>query len=395
MKWLFWGSVAFIGYTYVGYPVLMWLLAKLRPNAWKRSPIQPSVSVLMAARNGAALLPEKIKHLLTLDYPNVKEVIVVSDGSTDGTVELLNHVTDPRFRAIALSEHSGKAVALNEGLKAATAEIVLFVDIRPRVAFGAISELVSNFADPKVGCVTGELVVGIDGHEDSAAAVGGLYWTYEQWIRKSEAQFDSPVGVYGGFYAARRELINPFPPGNILDDMFQPLAIIAQGYRSVLDESAVVHDVWPKTMEGEFQRKVRTLVGNFQLVQMCPWVLGPRNRTLFQLFSHKALRLMVPYVAVLAFVSSLVLAMHSQLFAAFAGCEIAILLLILVSWLFKVQALRKLTGPLGALFGLNAAAVVALYRFLFTRGPLWKMWSGSKGASTIAVSSPQRDVVMQ
>lgn len=395
MRWLFWGSVALIGYTYAGYPLLIWLLAKLGPKAWKRGPIQPTVSVLMAVRNGVALLPEKIKHLLTLDYPNVKEVIVVSDGSTDGTVELLSHVSDPRFRAIALAEHSGKAVAVNEGLKVATGEIVLFVDIRPRIADGAISELVSNFADPRVGCVAGELVVNIEGHEETAAAVGGLYWRYEQWIRKSEAQFDSPVGVYGGFYAARRELIKPFPPGIILDDMFQPLAIIAQGYRSVLDESAVVHDVWPKTMEGEFQRKVRTLVGNFQLAQMCPWVLGPRNRTLFQLLSHKALRLMVPYVALLAFVSSLVLATHSQLFAAIAGCEIAILLLMLVAGLFKVQGLSKVTGPLGALFGLNAAAVVALYKFLFTRGPLWKMWSGSKGVATAVVSSPQQDVVMQ
>jgi cellulose synthase/poly-beta-1,6-N-acetylglucosamine synthase-like glycosyltransferase len=349
----------------------------------------------MAVRNGAALLPEKVKHLLALDYPNVKEVIVVSDGSTDGTVEFLNQVSDTRFRAIALSEHSGKAVALNEGLKAATGEIVLFVDIRPRVATGAISELVSNFADLSVGCVAGELVVGIDGHEESAAAVGGLYWQYEQWIRKSEAQFDSPVGVYGGFYAARRELLKPFPPGIILDDMFQPLAIIAQGYRSVLDEAAVVHDVWPKTMEGEFQRKVRTLVGNFQLVQMCPWVITPTNRTLFQLLSHKLLRLIVPYVALLMFVSSLVLATQSQLFAAFAGCEIGLLLLLAVSALFKMNQLSRITATHAALCGLNAAAVMALYKFLFTRGPLWKMWGGGKASSTVAVNSPQHDVVLQ
>ena len=119
--------------------------------------------------------------------------------------------------------------------------------------------------------------------------------------------FASPVGVYGGFYAIRRELAVPQPAGMILDDMFQPLSIIRQGYRSVLDPRACVYDTWPKKIEDEFHRKVRTLAGNFQLFHLAPWTLTPRNPVFFQLFSHKVMRLVVPYLLVLLLVSTLAL----------------------------------------------------------------------------------------
>ncbi len=113
------------------------------------------------------------------------------------------------------------------------------------MAEGALTALLSNFADPTVGCVAGELVLNSEGHDAAASAVSGVYWKYEQWIRNCEAAFDSPVGVYGGFYAVRRELASVYPAGIILDDMFQPLSIVAKGYRSVLDRSAIVVDTWP------------------------------------------------------------------------------------------------------------------------------------------------------
>ena len=248
MKIIFWLSLIGILYTYVGYPVMMWMLARLHPRPWTAAPINPSVSIVLAVHNGVLLLPSKIEHLLGLDYPNIQEIVLVSDGSTDGTAQLLAVQRHPRIKTIVLKEHVGKAVAVNAGLAEATADVIIFVDIRPHIAPGAIQQLVSGFADRRVGCVSGNLKLRNKGHDATSAAVGGLYWRYEQWLRMSESVTDSPVGVYGGFYAIRRDLAAQQPAGIILDDMFQPLSIIRQGYRSVVDPNAFVYDTWPKNV---------------------------------------------------------------------------------------------------------------------------------------------------
>lgn len=378
MKILFWLSLAGILYTYCGYPLAMWLLAKLRSRTPRKASINPSVSVVLAVHNGVHRIEGKIQHLLNLDYANIKEIIIASDGSTDGTAEFLSREQPSRVKTIVLKEHSGKAAAVNAGIALATGELILFVDIRPEIAPGAIQQLVDNFADPNVGCVAGELVLLQEGHDAASGAVGGLYWKYEQWIRKCEAAFDSPVGVYGGFYMIRRELFVPMPNGLILDDMFQPLSIIRQGYRSVLASKAFVFDMWPKKVEGEFHRKVRTLAGNFQLFQLAPWMLTPRNRTVFQLVSHKVMRLVAPYLLILLFVSSVFLAQQSHIFAGFAVLQGAGWLLALAGLRFTIPGLQRLVSPASALLVLNAAAVAGAYKFLFTRGPLWKIWVQSK-----------------
>jgi cellulose synthase/poly-beta-1,6-N-acetylglucosamine synthase-like glycosyltransferase len=378
VKILFWLSLIGILYVYAGYPVAMWMLARLRPRSWKVTPINPSVSVVLAVHNGISLLPGKIQHLLGLDYPNIREIIIVSDGSTDGTAELLAHQHHSLIKSIILKEHEGKAAAINAGVAEATSDVILFSDIRPEIAPGAIHHLVSNFADPMVGCVAGELILRQEGHDAVPAAVNGIYWRYEQWIRKCESTCDSPVGVYGGFYAIRRELFVQQPAGIILDDMFQPLSIIRQGYRSVLDPQACVFDTWPKKVEGEFHRKVRTLAGNFQLFHLAPWTLTPQNRVLFQLVSHKVMRLIVPYLLILLLVSAVVLSVSSTGYAAFAALQILGWTTAIAGLRYGIPVLRRFAAPASALLVLNAAAVAGLYKFLFTRGPLWKIWNSSK-----------------
>jgi glycosyltransferase involved in cell wall biosynthesis len=371
-------------YTYLGYPVLIWMLAHLRPRPWKTSAVSPSVSIVLAVHNGVALLPRKIEHLLNLDYPNIKEIIIVSDGSTDGTAELLTRQHYSRLTTIILNEHRGKAVAVNAGVAKATADLILFVDIRPEIAPGAIQQLVSNFADPRVGCATGELILRENGHDASSAAVSGIYWRYEEWIRRSESIYNSPVGVYGGFYAIRRELAVPQPAGIILDDMFQPLSIIHKGYRSVLDPQACVYDTWPIKIQDEFHRKVRTLAGNFQLFHIAPWTLTPQNPVMFQLVSHKLMRLFVPYLLVLLFVSSLALSSVSIFCAAFAVLQIIVWTAALSILRIKIPLVHRIAAPASALLVLNSAAVVGLYRFLFTRAPLWKIWNEAVNESIIS-----------
>ena len=353
----------------------MWVISRLCTRHHIAGEIKPSVSVVLAVHNGIERLPGKIQHLLDLDYSEIKEIIIVSDGSTDGTAELLASQRSRRIKTVVLKEHGGKAIALNAGVAQATAEIILFVDIRPEIAPGAIQELVSNFADPMVGCVAGELVLRQEGHDAASEAVGGIYWRYEQWIRTCEAEFDSPVGVYGGFYAIRRELFTPMPAGIILDDMFQPLSIIRRGFRSVLDVNAIVYDMWPKKVEGEFHRKVRTLAGNFQLFEMAPWTLTFRNRTLFQLVSHKVMRLVVPYLLISLLLSSAILSINSRHFLDFTLLQVIGWALAFAGLRFRIPALQRVVSPMSALLVLNVAAVVGLYKFLFTRGPLWKIWN--------------------
>jgi hypothetical protein len=167
--------------------------------------------------------------------------------------------------------------------------------------------------------------------------------------------------------------------------MLQPLAIIRQGYRSVVDPFAYVYDVWPKKSGDEFDRKVRTLAGNFQLFRLAPWTLTPQNRLLLQLVSHKVMRLLVPYMLVLMLFSAIALSAGSRLYAAFAALQIFCWVIAIVGLRYKIPVLHRIAAPASALLVLNAAAVVGLYRFLFTRGPLWKIWNSGKPQEPAAV----------
>jgi len=371
-------------YTYAGYPVIIWMLARLRPRPWTVKPIFPSVSIVLAVHNGAARLPRKIRHLLELDYSSIKEIIIVSDGSDDGTAEILACQQDPRLTVLILKEHGGKAVALNAGMAKATAEVILFVDIRPEIAPGAIRQLVSNFADPNVGCAVGELILHEENHDATTEAVSGVYWRYEKWIRTCESTFGSLVGVYGGFYAIRRELAVPQPAGIILDDMFEPLSVIRQGYRSILDSKAYVYDTWPAKIKEEFQRKVRTLAGNFQLFRLAPSIFSPRSPVFFQFISHKVMRLAVPYLLVLLLVSALALSTQSLAYMLWSVLQIIFWGMAVIALRYRIPALHRVAVLASAVLMLNVAAVVGFYKFLFTHGPLWKIWTSNEPAAKAA-----------
>jgi cellulose synthase/poly-beta-1,6-N-acetylglucosamine synthase-like glycosyltransferase len=378
----FWFATCLMLYTYAGYPLWMYLRSRLQPHPQQQGSILPTVSIILAVHNGAALLRQKIAHLRSLNYPqDLMEIAIVSDGSTDGTDEILKEFQDPLVKCFRCSEHSGKAAALNMGMQSATGEILLFLDIRPWIESNALQLLISNFEDPRVGCVTGELVLRDDGHDAGAQAVGGLYWRYEQWIRNCEAKVDSPLGVYGGFYAIRRKLASALPDGTILDDMLQPLSVIRQGYRSVLDLRARVYDIWPKSLRGEFHRKVRTLAGNFQLLQLAPWLLSRQNRLRFELISHKLMRLLVPLLLVILLASSALLANHSFLYTGALASQIVFYLLAALGITRNIPILTRIAAPASAFCMLNAAVVVGFYKFLFTRGPLWKIWTSGAPAS--------------
>ena len=303
---VFWASLLVAAYVYVGYPLLLAVWSRLAPRPVRRAGWEPTVSLLIAARNERDTIARKIDNCLSLDYPPHKLQIVVSlDGPTDGTDRVV------REHAVAVDvvgsvRHQGKAAALNRAVAAATGEILVFCDARQRIDPHAVRELVADLADPSVGAVTGELVLVAEDGREAADGVG-LYWRYEKALRSMESRIHSTVGASGALYAVRRSLFVTLPDETILDDVMVPLRVVLGGKRIVFEPRARAYDrVCPP--KSEFDRKVRTLAGNFQLVTLMPEVLRPwRNPVFLQFLSHKIGRLMVPYCLVLLLASNLLL----------------------------------------------------------------------------------------
>jgi poly-beta-1,6-N-acetyl-D-glucosamine synthase len=349
MAVVFWASVLIAAYIYVGYPALLAAWARLAGRPVRKRVDDgradwPRVSVVVAARNEARRLPERIRNLLEQDYPGGMEVIIVSNGSTDGTRSALAPFAED-VRVIEIPE-GGKPIALNTGVAAATGDIVVFADARQWFATDAIRQLVGNFDDPGVGGVTGELVLVADAGEPSEGSpIGegvGLYWNYEKWLRRRESRISSTLGATGAIYALRRALWQPLPANTLLDDVLAPMRAVLAGYRVVFDDRARAFDRPERDSDTEARRKTRTLAGNYQILGLEPRLLVPGlNPVWIQYVSHKLGRLIVPWCLVGAFVSSLILAPGSLFYAFACGLQLAFYgLAVIGGWVER----RELSG---------------------------------------------------
>jgi cellulose synthase/poly-beta-1,6-N-acetylglucosamine synthase-like glycosyltransferase len=370
VKALFWLCALLIAFAYAGYPVWLYFRARFWPRPVRRANIFPMVTILLAARNEEENLVRKLQNIDRLDYPvNQFEVLVVSDGSTDGTNRILAAWESAGHRAVILPEHRGKASALNSGLAEARGEIVVFTDARQILAPDSLKNLVANFADPSVGCVSGELVLGEDSNAASLKGIG-LYWRLEKKMRQWEALAGSSVGVTGAFYAARRSLIADLPAETVLDDVYIPLQVIRQNFRVVFETRAIVHDDLAPSVKQEFRRKVRTLTGNYQLLRLAPWVLTNANPLRFEFICHKVLRLLVPFALVGVLVSALwlrrgiyeLVLILQVFFYALAGLGV---------FQPKAGIMARLSQMSLAFVVLNGAAAVAFLYFITGRKAMW------------------------
>jgi len=379
---IFWAALTFLLYTYAGYPIWLWLCRRWWLRPIRKANYTPSVSILIAAHNEAAVLPRKLKNLAELSYPDeLLEILVVSDGSTDETERILKTANNPRLRALLLPRHSGKVVALNRGIAAATGDVIVFMDARQEIETDAVAKLVRNFSDPAVGCVSGELMLRTPDSGNTQDGLG-LYWRLEKWIRKLESDTGSVIGATGALYAARRELVAPMPEGvllatagdwkvrPILDDVYMPLSVASKGKRIVFEPEARAWDEIANNKMKEFHRKVRTLTGNYQLIELAPWLLTRANPLRFRFFSHKLARLVAPFALTILFVASFwlqgpiyraALILQACFYASSAGA------------LFRppVGIVTRLGKATSAFLLLNAAAVVALFTFVSGRRTAW------------------------
>jgi len=371
MTWVFWGAAAFILYVYAGYPCWLWVRGYVSPRPVKRSNFLPPVSIVIVARNEERVIADKLRNLLDLNYPmGSYEVVVVSDGSTDRTAEVVADFTKSgRVRIMVKPEARGKAAGLNDAIACATGDVVVFNDARQYIEPDALRLLLANFADPDVGCASGELMLGDPRHGEAARGMG-LYWRIEKTVRELESKSGSVVGATGAIYAVRRNLLVAVPPETILDDVYIPMHVVRQGARVVFEPQARAWDAPDLGAEREFARKVRTLSGNYQLLQLAPWLLRSSNPLRFEFVSHKLLRLLVPFALAAALISTLMLShpFYRMALAAQVGFY-ALGLMAMAQWM--KGPLARIADAALTFVVLNTAAAVAFANFVTGRKAAW------------------------
>jgi cellulose synthase/poly-beta-1,6-N-acetylglucosamine synthase-like glycosyltransferase len=377
MKYLFWIAATLVGYSYLGYPAWLWVRSRWSPRPVRRGSALPSVSAVMVVRNEGEVIARKLENLLSLEYPADKlEVVVVSDGSSDRTSAILAEYSEDssegsRVRTLIKPSSQGKAAGLNNAIQIAKGEILLFTDARQQIEPAALRMLVENFSDPTVGAASGELMLGDPSVGETGKGMG-LYWRIEKKIRELESAASSVAGATGAIYCARRSLVvsAPLPEGTILDDLLLPMQVVRQGSRVIFDSRARAWDS-PDLGDGrEFSRKVRTLSGNYQLLQLAPWLLTSEDPIRFEFISHKLSRLAVPFALLALLIASIFLA--EPFYRIAFGLQLAFYALSVAAIAnVKIGPLSRIADPARTFLVLNSAAMIAFVNFVTGRKAIW------------------------
>jgi biofilm PGA synthesis N-glycosyltransferase PgaC len=343
-------------------------VARRQVRTIQKDNVLRTVSIVIAVRNGEKFIAEKLRSLLSANYPrHLMQITVVSDGSGDRTDEIVRTFASEGV-AFHRIERSGKPAAVNLGIANSTGEILILTDVRQTVDTDSIRNVVACFGDPVVGVVSGELFIrkGLSREE----ADTGLYWKYEVFIRKQMSRVDSTFGANGPFYAMRRDLAVHIPEDTLLDDVYLPLAAFFRGYRIILEDSAKAFD-YPTNLTSEFRRKVRTQAGLYQILQQYPRLLSGQNRMRKHFLSAKFGRLAIPFFLILIAVSTFGLP-RPLIQIALAG-QLAFYLIALVDrWIPEGSPVKVLSSPIRTFVVLMCAAFMGLSIFFVPPRKLWK-----------------------
>lgn len=374
---VFWVSAALASYTYAGYPLIALVAARLGGRPCPRSGArQTALTVVVAARDEAARIGTRLQNLLDSEYPaDLISVLLVDDGSSDGTAEQAERAGDPRIRVLRLERPGGKAAALNAALPQVCTPITVFADARQEFTRETLAALVAPFCESDVGVVSGELRLRNATVQAHAVAADGMYARLERALRRAEGELGWAHAASGAVYAIRTALFHPIPPGLLLDDVYVPLRAVFDGARVCVSPHAVAYDQAGSELRREFRRKLRTLVGNWQLIAAQPWLLDPfRNPLFFPWLSHKFLRLIAPWALIGMLVGSA---------ASADACLHALFWLQLLAYVTAGLALLRpavarripLATAAGSFVALNWAALLSLPVWLSRRDPM-RLWRG-------------------
>jgi len=319
-------------YVYIGYPALLWIFTRGKPAITHiREDRFPSVALIISCYNEAEVIREKLQNALELVYPEeLLRIIVVSDGSDDGTDELVREFTDTRVKLIRQEGRLGKTMGLNLAMEQVSEEVTVFSDANAMYAPEAIAKLVRNLADPSVGYVVGAALY-TDGSSGASAQNENLYWRYELAIKSMESRLHSVVGGDGAIYAIRTELWEPLQQQDI-NDFVNPLQIVAKGNRGVFDAEAKCFEETAGDFDREVARKERIVNRSIRGLMRVKATMNPLRSGVFswQVISHKLLRWLIPLFLAIGAFGSAILALSG--YGLFQLISLGAVTLLLLAW---------------------------------------------------------------
>ena len=361
---VFWLMIGLIGYAYLGYPVTLWLVTRLRRRHWQTSTdYRPTVSVIIAAYNEQAVIARRVQNLLEMDYPIDRiELLIGSDGSDDGTLEILEGFKEPRLKVSAWSERRGKVAVLKDLVGQAAGEALIFSDANTTFERDAISALVAHLADSRVGAVCGNLHL-VSGSDGTAAETA--YWKYEKRLKRMEGSLGCALGVNGGIYAIRSELFPELADNVLVDDFVIGMKVHEQDRAVVFADAAQGTEPVPETVTAEFIRRVRIGAGDYQSLWLCRKLLTPwRGLVSWCFWSHKVLRWLVPFLLPTIFIVNSLL-VNRIFYAAVLVAQAAAYAAALFGWLLEHAGRKSRLFHLPHYFvGLNLALLLGFFGYV-------------------------------
>lgn len=396
---VFWTAFGLVAYSYCVFPVLLASIARLlarrravadRAQGETASPL-PRVTMVAAAYNEAGVLPAKLANTRAIDYPSDRfELLLGSDGSDDDTNVLLSRFAeqsaangDPlKSRFKLFRERRGKISVLNDLLAEVDSEIVVMSDANTMFAPDAVRKLVQHFADPKIGCVSGQLCL----EQGGGVSGEGLYWKYENWIKINESRLGFLIGCNGGIFALRRELYEPLPPSTIVEDFVLTLRVLERGCQVVLEPAARAAEPACATAKAEMVRKIRIGAGGWQALGLNRALLHPRfGLRSFAFWGHKVLRWLAPCFLLLMLVANVLLA-RSPFYAALLALQVAGAAMAVVAYRAgEARPLPKWARPVSYFFLMHYALFCGLLRYVFgTQRVTWERAAMGPNRTTAA-----------
>ncbi len=370
---LFVVSFALVFYVYIGYPALLAAISSLVPPRRIPTGFQPSISVLICAYNEASGIRAKLESTLKLDYPMDKfEVVVVSDGSTDATEEIVQSFADIRLRLMRTTQRKGKTNAQNEGVRTCKGDIVVFSDATTVYHSQALRYLAANYRDPMVGAVSGQYQY-FDEDGNSPTGAGTIaFWNYENTIKRLQSRIKTITGCCGCIYSVRKGAYTELPP-DIISDLVQPLHAIRKGYRVVFEKRALAYEATTESSQQEFKMRVRVITRAMRGLLSVRELLNPLKSgwVSFQLLSHKVLRWFVPFYLLGLLVGNALL-VYDLSFKIMFGLQLAFYLSALLALVIPLHRISKVLGIPLYFCTINIAAFVSVIELL--RGRKYVVW---------------------